>query len=157
MKIKFLSIFILFFPGLAFSQVNIDLSEFPKACYTQGPSMINPWSMGDLVQVVYCSIENGQPEIKSHAVVEVTLVDSVPTYILFPLGGTETDIFIYPIEKTEDGSILPDHDHLLLKKIIWMGNDRRDQVLQLNELKKGIYYVDYGSCGHSTSYLLHIK
>jgi len=132
---------------------SIDVSSLPKASYTKEFSSVDRWGemLGNVITVGFQQTKDASPLL-----IETVLEEDKATYIIFPSGGTETDIFIYKING-QDGNNF-DIDYTTLKENVFMlGDEPKEQAIQIDDLGSGYYYVSYISCNYARSYVLHLK
>ena len=158
MKIKILILFLIIFLQviISYSQISIpDVLLLPRANAVQKDTFANRWGdMWNLVTVNFI-LTNDDKENFNYLLIEAEIKKKRNTYILFPTGGSETDIFIYPILKYTVEEFV--YNKQVKKKIFTFSEAIEDKVIQIDDLPPGFYYVQYVSCHFGESYILWIK
>lgn len=140
-----------------YAQFKMDVSALPKGNYTERYWSLDRWGskMGNIITVQLRTDSLGNLTFRS-CLIETTISKDIPTYILFPSSGTETDIFIY--EFREDSShTIEIGDSVLKKNIIMMYEEDTERAIRIDDLKPGYYYVSYQSCNYGGAYILWIR
>ncbi|MDX2360963.1 MAG: hypothetical protein QNK23_09165 [Crocinitomicaceae bacterium] len=134
----------------------IDVSSLPEASYMQTSGSIDRWGQmyGNLTTVGFRFKEDSSLSF-SPSLIHVVLEDSKASYIVFPEGGSETDVFIYKINGMIEGRFDIDYTELKEKIFMW-GAKPEEKAIQIDDLGPGYFYVSYVSCNYSGSYILHI-
>ena len=98
---------------------DIDISSLPQAVYTEKYSWVDRWGsmMGNIIYVDF-RLDEEEKVTFSTSLIETTLQKDRATYILFPVGGSETDILIYRLNKYGPGDF--DIGDTALKKKIFI-------------------------------------
>lgn len=137
-------------------KANIDVSILPKAVYTIRYSSVDRWGemIGNIIDVDYRLDEEGKISF-ANALIETTFEKEKATYILFPQGGSETDIVIYQLSNYTSKLFDIGNTKLKSKIFIWAAADK-DRAIRIDDLQPGYYYVSYQSCNYGGGYILHI-
>lgn len=135
----------------------IDVSSLPKASYTQNFMLLDRYGevVGNIITVDFRYKEDSTVTF-TNSLIETKLEEDTATYILFPPGGSETDIFIYKINGMSQHGF--DTDHVELKEKIFMWSVQpKERAIRIDDLGPGYYSVSYVSCNYFGSYVLHLK
>lgn len=133
------------------------MSSLPAASYTEKFWSVDRWGevRGNIINVDFRYDEDSTITF-APSLIETVLAKDTATFILFPSSGSETDVFIYKINGTNQHSF--EMDRVALKEKIFMwGAEPLERAIQINDLGSGYYYVSYVSCNYFGSYVLHIK
>ncbi len=159
MKIKFISFLFFMSAYYLMGQTNgIDVSFLPKANYVQRFTYVDRWGqmIGNLITVDFTLDSAGRVTFNT-TFIEAEIQKGISTYMIFPTGGSETDIYMYPLLSYSEGHADIDFEKMVKKKIFMWGAESKDKAIQIDDLLPGYYFVDYASCHYSGSYLLQIK
>jgi len=141
---------------VAGQDITFDVSHLPSANYSQGYSYIDRWdAVGFNVNVDFRLDSTGEVTFRTSLIV-AEMIEGIPSSIAFPVGGSETDIFIYPLLGCSENDFDIDFSQPIKDETFFWGDDLKDIAFLIDDLATGYYFVSYASCHYYGSYVLQV-
>ncbi len=134
-----------------------DLGFLPKAHTSNSFVEVNRWEglYGQCIDVQFNRDSLGEIDF-SQSLIVALFPDKYLQFIRFPVGGSETDVFIYPITKCTGSELEIDISRRVKEKIFMYGSEPGSRAIRIDDLESGLYYVQYASCHYACSWLLQL-